>query len=659
MMPPGWKRNGQELAGPCPECGGKDRCFTGAKTKLQFARCRQCNKSFHVGTTFLGEAKTKTKGTGDGPKGPPDRWFDYCRADGRISFQIMRWEAKEGSPKYIRPILPNGDWKLPKGKRVLYNRVDLKRRTDSGVLYVEGEKTAEAAKRLVPERIVTTSAGGADKVDWKPLAKRDIIIWPDFDAPGLAKARKVRAILKDLDATVRVVDLQDSGLPPKWDLADPVPDGVDLQELLKTYIPDDLLAELAAEDIDKAKGGKEVYDDANATNVGKALESLGLGLKTDDRNMTIVYKMPDGSWNLSGASVLRNEIRERCLLNGKGDEYRPFKMSDSDWTVAREVLAQRHKYDPFIEMVEALPAPQDVDNYASATLLDNHFGVTYPEERTLAAWAVRYIIIGMVQRAFEPGCQLDEVPILVAPQDSGKSSFLEGFFAPEHRQLFREGLKLNAADKTKVEALQGSALVELGEMAGVTKAEIDNLKAFITRKNDGNIRLTYRTDPFPMFRRCVFFGTANENLELPDDPTGNRRFVPITLGRPVKAIEPVMNELRDGLLAEGLARYKAGERANLPRDMKDRAAVAASRYRARHEYLESGIVNLEETEGAQEGLSLREVADRLNLGDRSRNSKALPASLLANDWTERRARKDGKQGRFWFPPAKPQQTQLT
>lgn len=324
MMPPGWKRNGQELAGPCPECGGKDRCFTGAKTKLQFARCRQCNKSFHVGTTFLGEAKTKTKGTGDGPKGPPDRWFDYCRADGRISFQIMRWEAKEGSPKYIRPILPNGDWKLPKGKRVLYNRVDLKRRTDSGVLYVEGEKTAEAAKRLVPERIVTTSAGGADKVDWKPLAKRDIIIWPDFDAPGLAKARKVRAILKDLDATVRVVDLQDSGLPPKWDLADPVPDGVDLQELLKTYIPDDLLAELAAEDIDKAKGGKEVYDDANATNVGKALESLGLGLKTDDRNMTIVYKMPDGSWNLSGASVLRNEIRERCLLNGKGDEYRPF-----------------------------------------------------------------------------------------------------------------------------------------------------------------------------------------------------------------------------------------------------------------------------------------------------------------------------------------------
>ena len=51
-LPQGWKRTGQELAGPCPECGGKDRCFSGKE--LQFAHCRQCSKNFNIGQTFLG-----------------------------------------------------------------------------------------------------------------------------------------------------------------------------------------------------------------------------------------------------------------------------------------------------------------------------------------------------------------------------------------------------------------------------------------------------------------------------------------------------------------------------------------------------------------------------------------------------------------------------
>ena len=187
-------------------------------------------------------------------------------------------------------------------------------------------------------------------------------------------------------------------------------------------------------------------------------------------------------------------------------------------------------------------------------------------------------------------------------------------------------------------------------MSGVTKAGIDQLKAFVTRKNDGNVRLTYRTDPAPMYRRCVFVGTANEKLQLPDDPSGNRRFVPVTLGIPDTAIEPVMQKLRNVLLAEGLARYRDGERANLPRSFHALAAEAATRYRTRYEYLEEGINNLADTVASGEGLNLREIADRLNLGDHSRNSKALPNSLRTLGWTDQRVRKDGKQSRCWLPP---------
>ena len=596
------------------------------------------------------------------PDRDPDFTFDYLNVDGTLSFQVLRWNPAAGQPKkVIRPRLPNGVGKLPQGQRVLYNRPDFKSRPEAGVLYVEGEKTAVSAAVLVPERIVTTSAGGPDQVGWKPLAGRDVIIWPDHDEAGIKKARKVRAILKEMpDTKIRIVDLKDSGLPTKWDLADPLPEGLSLQEISKHFIPDVDLDELDEAEIEVATGGKPVFDDANASSVAAAMETLGLEIKSNTRDMTVTYKLPCGKWSTDGSSVIRNEIRERCLLNGKAEGYRPFKMSDSDWRVSRDTLAQRNSYDPFITMLEALPAPPDEDQYASVTLLHDHFGLVYPEERPLASWAVRFIVLGQIQRAFQPGSQLDETPILVGEQDAGKSKFLESFFAPEHRDLFREGLDLAATDKAKVEALQGASLVELGEMSGVTKARLEHLKAFLTRKNDGNVRLSYRTDPTPMYRKCIFVGTANnKNFQLPEDPSGQRRFVPITLGTPTKAIEPVMAELRDSLWAEGLARYRAGERANLPRELKELAADAAQRYRSRNQYLEDNIANLgNRYNDTDNGLTLREIADRLNLGDKSRTGKELPASLKNEGWHEMRSRREGKQLRLWFPPEQVSQSQL-
>ena len=611
---------------------------------------------------------TEANGNGNGGKFPqrrPDVVFEYPKADGLPSFEVWRWNNPNGSLDTIRPVKPPfrgvEDSRYPKGKHVLFNLPELRERSETPVLVTEGEKSALAAQILFPSCMVTTSAGGSGsyaKSDWGPLAGRDVTIWPDNDLAGIKYAHKVRAVLLGMEASVKVVQVLGVGLPPKWDLADPLPTGLELGDLFTNYMTDDEFVEADAADQREATKGKPVYTDANATSVGSALEKLGLAIKSDDRNQTTTYKLPDGTWSQQGGATVRNEIREKALLNGTSEGYRPFKMSDSDWRVAQHTLSQRNRYDPFIEMVEALP-PVDEDDYASSTLLDDHFGVVYPADRPLAAWAVRYIIVGMVQRAYEPGCQLDEVPILVGEQDTGKSSFLESFFAAQHRDLFKEGLDLNASDKRKVEALQGAALVELGEMSGVTNAGLDHLKAFITRKSDGNVRLTYRTDPAPMYRRCIFVGTANTTLELPDDPSGNRRFVPITLGTPDKPIEPLMEYLRDGLLAEGLARYRAGERANLPRSLKKLAAAAAARYRAKHEYMESGIDNLQDTEGAKDGLSLREIADRLSLGDRSKNSKALPNSLRTLGWYEKRVRKDGKQGRCWFPPEEAEQGFLT
>jgi putative DNA primase/helicase len=92
------------------------------------------------------------------------------------------------------------------------------------VLVVEGEKTADAAQKILPQYQVTTWAGGCkalNKTDLTPLQGRDVTYWPDADAPGLAAA-------DDFAARVpysRIVSLPD-GLPEGWDLADPIPDWI-------------------------------------------------------------------------------------------------------------------------------------------------------------------------------------------------------------------------------------------------------------------------------------------------------------------------------------------------------------------------------------------------------------------------------------------------
>jgi hypothetical protein len=108
----------------------------------------------------------------------------------------------------------------------LYNLHHLTSRPSFPVLLVEGEKTAEAALRIFPTHIVTTWQGGAksfSKADLEPLQGRDVVFWPDADEPGFDVVDPVLAALPQ----ARVVELP-PGLPEGWDLADPVPEGIDV-----------------------------------------------------------------------------------------------------------------------------------------------------------------------------------------------------------------------------------------------------------------------------------------------------------------------------------------------------------------------------------------------------------------------------------------------
>ena len=194
------------------------------------------------------------------------------------------------------------------------------------------------------------------------------------------------------------------------------------------------------------------------------------------------------------------------------------------------------------------------------------------DQADLAAWASRFLPLGAAWRTFRPGTKLDEMPVLIGPQGCGKSTALRALLPPERDEWFSDGLRLAADDKVRAEALQARVIVEAAEMAGSTRAERESLKAFLSRTDDGAVRLAYRRDPETMRRRCVMAGTTNDSHCLPADPSGNRRFVALNVRSGLDGaagVRAYLDDARGQLWAEALHRYHAGETVYLPADLID------------------------------------------------------------------------------------------
>ena len=131
---------------------------------------------------------------------------------------------------------------------------------------------------------------------------------------------------------------------------------------------------------------------------------------------------------------------------------------------------------------------------------------------------------------------------------------------------FSDDVSVADAGQKRLEGMQGRVIVELSELTGFRRAELENLKAFISRRDDGATRLAYRHDPETALRRFILVGTSNDVECLPADPSGNTRFVPVLCSKG-SHVEPVLAKWRTQLWAEGLALYSDGERANLPREL--------------------------------------------------------------------------------------------
>ncbi|MBQ3330828.1 MAG: hypothetical protein IJG87_06585 [Ruminococcus sp.] len=165
----------------------------------------------------------------------------------------------------------------------------------------------------------------------------------------------------------------------------------------------------------------------------------------------------------------------------------------------------------------------------------------------------RKALIGAVARIMEPGCKHDHVLVLIGPQGCGKSTTIMKL----GKKWYSDSL-YTMSGKDAYEQLQGYWILEMGEMAATKKADIEQIKQFVSKQSD-SYRAAYarRTQEHP--RQCAFFGTTNDD-EFLRDSTGGRRFWPVVVSDEGRELsDKLTDETVDQIWAEILTRYRSGE----------------------------------------------------------------------------------------------------
>ncbi len=161
-------------------------------------------------------------------------------------------------------------------------------------------------------------------------------------------------------------------------------------------------------------------------------------------------------------------------------------------------------------------------------------------------------LLSVVARGFQPGCKVDDMIIFEGRQGSRKSSAVRALAEAISPDCFREGFTLGLGKDDQV-ALRGRLVVEWGELSGLNRHDRNALKNFLTLRTDA-YRAAYQTFERDWPRTAVFCGTTNDSSYL-SDPTGNRRFLPVTVGRvDLDALRRDAGQI----IGEAVARFKGG-----------------------------------------------------------------------------------------------------
>ncbi|MFA5638382.1 MAG: virulence-associated E family protein [Anaerovoracaceae bacterium] len=185
------------------------------------------------------------------------------------------------------------------------------------------------------------------------------------------------------------------------------------------------------------------------------------------------------------------------------------------------------------------------------TLLIDYLGA---DDTPYVRAVTRKTMVAAVARIYQPGVKFDSILVLNGAQGIGKSTL----FSRLGRQWYSDSLSISdMKDKTAPEKLQGYWILELGELAGIKKMDVETVKSFITRTDD-KYRQSYGISVESHPRSCIIVGTTNSDGGFLRDITGNRRFWPVRVMGHGKYHAWDLTEI-DQIWAEAIEAWSAGE----------------------------------------------------------------------------------------------------
>jgi predicted P-loop ATPase len=368
---------------------------------------------------------------------------------------------------------------------------------------------------------------------------------------------------------------------------------------------------------------------------------------------TILRLHPDFAGKLSFDQLaLRATCRDMPWR--KGDAWRDWTDVDdiqlAEWTQRAGVMAKPAACAEAVAMVAGEYPRHPVRNWLDGLVWDgtprlagwlaDYLGAKADEGSTRQAYlrAVgRVWPIAAVARIYRPGCKADHALILEGAQGRLKSSTIAALVPEE--TWFTDSIA-DLGSKDSAQDLAGKWLIELGELSSLKRAEVERVKAFMSRSTD-HYRPSYGRRSQDFARQCVFAGSTNADTYLADE-TGNRRFWPVRVG--VIDLKKLRRD-RDQLWAEAIAAYKDGEKWWLEPALEEAAAVEQAERRIVDPW-ESDL--LEWAERRLAPVTIGDALSTLNVPVERRDQVAanrVARIFKANGWQRVRRQAGGR--RIW------------
>jgi len=255
---------------------------------------------------------------------------------------------------------------------------------------------------------------------------------------------------------------------------------------------------------------------ASLHNARVAITALGIACSYDTFHNKLL---------LSG-EMLAGEVSDNVIMQLRQvmSERFGFDLEDRHTRDGVKSLALERCFDPVCDMLDKAQAEWDGVERLDRMAVDTFNAEDTPLNRAM----MRKWMVGAVRRARAPGCKFDTIPVLESAEGWNKSTALRILAGDEN---FSDQSILGKAGKEVQEQLSEVWIHENADLAGMNKAEVEQVKAFASRQVDA-ARPAYGHFLKKQPRHSVEIATTNSDEYL-QSQTGNRRFWPLRVRKTI------------------------------------------------------------------------------------------------------------------------------